>query len=121
MSNVDTSTLTTDSTTATTAATMTTTIATSPCRAFKPTSLIPHLATTTAKQVAFRDNVTNLAKFYELNEHYTVPKSEKRLFLFCKNMKSAIRARKEGITAHRRLTEKQYRILKDIKFVEHTT
>ena len=120
MSDVDTSTLTTNNTTATAASTTTMTTAASPCPAFKPTSLIPHLATTTAKQVVFRDNVTNLAKFYEENEHYTVPKSDKRLFYFCKNMKAAIRARRERITAQRQLTDQQYIILKDIKFVGHT-
>ena len=50
--HVNTSTLTTDTATTTTAATT----ATSPRRAFKPTSLIPHLATTTAKQVVLREH-----------------------------------------------------------------
>ena len=86
---------------------------------FKPTSLIPNAPTLAAMQVNFRNNVMHLAQFYEEHQHYTVPKSEKKLFQFCKNMKTAIRKRREGtVDTDRRLTESQYKILRDIRFVD---
>ena len=111
---------------ATTVATITTTAAAAAATAnnnnpatFKPTSLIPNMMTFTAKQVRFKQNVMELARFYEEHQHFTVPKSNHKLFQFCKNMKTAIRSRKEG-TSYRAMTEAQYKILRDIKFVDHT-
>ena len=110
-------------TTAATAATVATTSllpVSSGSATFKPTSLIPAAVTLTIKHKNFRDNVISLAKFFEENQHYSVPKSQKKLFQFCKNMRTAIRNRKEGVSSHRRLVDAQYKILRDIKFVDHT-
>ena len=108
--------------TAATAAPANTATAATSSAQFRPSSFIPKtVVTLNAKQVAFYDNVTNLAEFYEKHRHYTVPRSEKKLFQFCKNMKSAIRSRKElGSISSRRISEAQWKILRDIKFVEFT-
>ena len=85
---------------------------------FKPTSLIPKVPTFAKGQVEFCNNVMSLAQFYEEHEHFSVPRSNKKLFQFCKNMKTAIRKRREGtIDSERRLSESQYKILRDIRFV----
>ena len=76
--------------------------------------------TLTLKEVKFRDNVIHLAEFYEEHHHYSVPRSNKTLFQFCKNMKTIIRNRKEGVFCRRQMSDVQYKILRDIKFVEYT-
>ena len=77
------------------------------------------MSTLTQLEVTFHRNVVALAEFYEEHRHYSVPRSHKKLFSFCKNTKAAIRSRKEGLKTYRRLAESQYKILRDIKFVVH--
>lgn len=87
---------------------------------FKPTSLISNTFTLNPRQVTFHDNVMMIAQFYEEHRHYSVPISNKKLYQWSKNMKYIIRCKKEGTVPSRRLTDSQYKILKDIKFVEYT-
>ena len=80
------------------AATTTTTLAASASLSshqdFKPTSLIPTTRTLIARDVKFRMKAIRLAAFYEENQHYCIPLSEKKLFQCAKNMKAVIRSRK---------------------------
>ena len=88
---------------------------------FKPTALIPNSVTLIPKEAKFRNNVFRLAQFYEEHNHYSVTKSDKTLYHFVKNMKSIIRSKREGVSTDRRITDVQFRLLRDIRFVEYTT
>ena len=125
VNDVDRSFLTASTNSAATTTTTTTTLAASASLSshqdFKPTSLIPTTRTLIARDVKFRMNAIRLAAFYEENQHYCVPLSEKKLFQFAKNMKAVIRSRREiGSAASRKITEAQYKVLKDILFVDYT-